>query len=334
MENKKGSIGVVIGVSLVVVFLISVVVLVYVLNTKGFFKPHNEDQIATIPLYIMPRDAGNQNSTEANYILEYKNEKGERIVVSEGLLDSSWNELIVPRDYLLTFYCWNNDHYVVKAMKNPATGEEIKMNKSTFTCDMVKMGNLTISHTGDFSKIMNTITLDLSDQDWYYKTGLCFAWSSGIIDVSLKNQLITCDSGSWKNFSSYDEKTKEYTWLTNNTYMCGDSQEVCEFVEANKCKVANEETPERMKGKVDSCVYTGKSFHNETFSVDLEVRTAEYKNSLDYIDIYVYDSDRRWNPMTGSWDWLSELNKQDLGVPDQVYRINYEEDCSNDVCTV
>lgn len=322
MENKKGSIGIIIAIILIILFLIAIVVLVFVLSGKGVFKPKN-NEVPTIPMFIMPRDKITLEPVESNYVIEYTNDKQERIVVSEGNFDNSWNEVDVPRDYRLTVICWSDKYYLVKAYKDIVLSE-INENKSIFTCDMDRIGNLTIIHSGSISGVDDEITLNISTEDAFYKTAMCFSWTSGIIDVGLKNQYVICEDGSWKNWSKYDAKTMKFTYLPNNTYTCGeDWTETCVFAQGKKCKVENELIPIRFKDIADSCVYTGKSLRKESYELEIEVKSFEYKNSYDYIDIYFYDRDRRWDPTEQKWIWFSEINGKDIASPDVIHRIEY-----------
>ena len=332
--NKKGGAGLIIGIIIGIIVIAGIITVVIIFNSKGFFKPSENEKIKTIALYVVPRDSVTLQPVEANYILEYKNKNNERVEVSKGKLDPVLTELQVPSEYMLTFYCWNKDHYLVKAMKLPATKEELKLNKSTFSCDMVKMDNATISNYGDLNKSNNEIELNISDSNWFYRAGLCFAWTNGIIDVSLKDQFIKCDKGNWTSFASYDKNSK--TLVNNDSYFCEDNStlENCEFVEGSKCKLKSDNIPSRFKGKVDSCVDTGQSFFNSSIILDLEVKTGEYKNSLDGIIIYLYDYDRRFNEKSQIWEWVSEINGQDIALPDQIYQINYNGECNENSCSI
>jgi len=336
--NKKGiSVGIIVTIILGVIVIGGIIIAVIILNSKGLLNGNNEEETKTIPMFIITKDA-NFNPVEADYVLEYKNNKGERIVISEGKSSNAWNEIKAPMNYTLSFYCWNDEYYLIKGMRLKINELEIRDNKSTFSCDMSdKKGVPTISHTGNLNKSNNEIKLNISDSKWFYRTGLCFAWTSGIIDVSIKDQFINCDKGNWTSFSSYDKSSK--TWLNNNSYFCGDNStlEKCDFVEGRKCKIQSENIPSRFKGKVDSCVDTGQSFSNSSIFLDLEVRTADYKNSLDGITIYLYDYDRRFNKESGKWEWVSELNGKDIAVPDVKYEINYDGSsgvCNENSCTI
>ncbi|MCK9370195.1 hypothetical protein M0R04_09845 [Candidatus Dojkabacteria bacterium] len=325
---KKGAAGLVIGVGIAVLLLIGIIALIVVLNQKGFFSPKKQE-VDSVRMFVMPVDADSKNATEANYQIEYTNVKNERVVVSSGKLAASWNEVVVPKDFMLLVTCWSSDHYLVKAYKQHSPAE-ITENKSLFRCEMVKMANVTVSHQGDFKRTTSGILLNVTADKWMYKTSFCFAWTSGIDDVSLRNQYNICEKGVWKNYTSFDVEKKTYNYLPNNTYLCGDNQatdsfiEICEQVENTHCKVFNEPIPERFMGLVDSCVSTGNTIHNETRQFEILVKSSEYKNILDAVDIYVYDKERRFDEATQSYKWNSELNKQDMGIPDIVYRIPYE----------
>lgn len=331
MKNKKGSVGLVIGITIGVLIIIGVVVLIIVLNNKGVFKP-KEESITLIPLFIAPRLEPDLNFTEASYVLEYQKKDGNFTFFSQGKLDDSWNELNVPRDFRLSFYCWNDQAYVVRASKDHLP-EEIAQNKSKFVCDMVKFGAIKVSHSGNLKSTRDLIKINISTDDWFYKTGMCFSWTSGILDVGLKDQFVVCEQGSWKNWSKYDAEKKRFTYLPEGKYLCGEDQyQACIYTDGSKCKVENEQIPIRFKNKVDSCVYTGKTIHNRTVEFTLDVQ-SDFKNRLDYIDIYIYDKDRRKNPTTGEWEWVSEVDGKDIASPDVIYRINYEEEsCSENAC--
>lgn len=336
--NKKGlSKGIIIGIIVGIVIISVIVTLIIILNQKGLFNKNEKEEIKTIPMFIMARDS-NFEPAEANYVLEYKNKNGERVVISEGISGKTLREIKAPLNYTLSFYCWNNDYYTIKGMRVPINQLEIKENKSTFTCDMSnKMGIPSVSHIGDLNKSVNEIKLNISNSNNFYRTGLCFAWTNGIIDVSLKDQFIKCDKGNWTSFASYDKSSK--TWINNDSYFCEDnsSLEKCEFTEGNKCKLKEENIPSRFKGKVDSCVDTGKSFFNSSISLDLEVRTADNKNSLDGLTIYIYDYDRRFIKEDNKWEWVSELDGKDIAVPDVSYQINYNGYsgvCNENTCSI
>lgn len=334
MENKRASAMIIAFVIIGLVLIVSVIVLVVVLNDKGFFQKKPKNQLETIPLFVTARTEGTNNDVKANYILEYTNEKNERIILSQGVLDDSWNELKAPRNFIYTLICWSNDHYLVKAHKEN-TNNELSANKSVFHCDMEKIGNLTVEHSGGIYGVKDIIPVNISSKDNFYKTSLCFSWTSGILDVSLKDQFVICDSGSWKNWSSYDPEKRKFTYLPNGTYLCGEEwEEECLFAEGNKCKKSNEQIPKRFENLADNCVYTGKTIRNETYELLLEVRSFEYKNSFDYIKLLIYDKDRRWDESEQRWLWYSEINGENLGSEDINYTIYYDEDCYSNYCEI
>lgn len=328
--NKKGiSTGAVIGIAIAIVFVVGVIIVLFVLGSKGFFD--RKEEVIMMPLFMIPRDQATLQPVEANYILEYVGEENARMIVSQGRLDDGWNELSVPRDIKYQFTCWDDGkYYLVKAHKQNAP-EEIQNNKSTFTCDMERIGNISISHTGDFKNTLSIIQLNITTHDSFYKTSFCFAWTSGILDVTLRDQYATCDKGSWKNWSKYDAEKKEFTYLPAGEFICGEINEPtakierCLFAEGTKCRTISEEIPKRFRNIADSCAYSGKTIRNQTVEFELEVVTDDYKNILDKIQIYVYDKERVWSDTEQMHVWQSEINGGDIGAPDVTYEIEYEQ---------
>lgn len=321
--NSKAGIGLWIGIFLALLFVGAIIAGLILANNRGMFnKTPEQKTIPTMPLYIKGMEEGTNKNLSSNYAVEVNH-----TIISHGILDAGrWLSVDVPIDSLPNVYCWDNNHYTVKAVKM-LTADDMRMNRSTLSCDMVKIGKLTIQRKGSIDSTMNSITLNLSSNDWFYRVGLCFAWTVGIIDVQVPSQTIQCSSGSWKNYSDYNATSKTYTWLPNATYYCDSyGLEKCENVNTNTCKVLNEEIPSRFKGKVDSCFYTGKTITPDSSLVlTFNVKTDNYKDSLDQLTIYVYDKDRRYNEATHTWDWVSEVKGQDISAQDQNVTIRYQE---------
>ena len=318
MKTKKSQAGgIVFGIIALVLFIIAVGVVLMMINQNKSEKAV-EQPINYINIFVKAVDSDTKNQISTNYFIDYNN----NVTVSEGTLQSdAWTELMVPSNELLHLYCWSDKYYVIKGnLANP-------VNKSQTICDPQKIGNLTITHDGDLSKETNNIKLNISTENWFSKTSMCFAWTSGIIDVSVQNQVITCETGLWKNYTIFNESKKDYDYLPQGQYLCGEDYiENCESTSGNRCKTKSEEIPQRFSGKVDSCTYIGKTLHNETFQIDLEVRTTEYKNAFDEIKIYIYDKDRRPNTIEQRWTWFSEFEKENVGLPyDITHTIKFQE---------
>jgi hypothetical protein len=318
--NKKGLGTVGIICIIVAVVLIAVFVVAVILFSSNKIKIQEEKNLQTIPMFLSLSDEKG-NLIEANYIAEYTNSKGQRIEISKGKLPNSINQIDVPINYTILVSCWSEDYYLSKSYRLPPGQEELSSNKTTLNCEMYKIGDLQITHSGDLNSIVNEIVLNISTQDRFNRLGICFSRTTGIKYVSIKDQIVNCDS-NWLNYSSYDSQTGKYDYLENNTYQCGENTEKCEIVEGNRCKLFGEEIPVRLKSLVDSCSSIGNII-NQTISIPIEVTTEDYKNSFDNIKIYLYDKDRRFIEGKNSWEWVSEYNGNVGNPTDFEYEIKY-----------
>ena len=321
IQHKQAGVPAVLGIIFIVLLLASVVILIFVLDSKGVFdkKPSNEGMIDT---FVIARDSKTEQPVNAKYILEYINEKGARIILSEGNLQNTFNEIQSPIDKEFKITCWSDKYYANQVTKN-ITQREILQNKTVIKCDMDKIGNLTMKHRGQIDSTEDFITLNISTDYNFKKTCMCFAWTSGIIDVDLENQFAICKKGSWKNWSNYDANKRKFTYLPENHYLCGeDYLEICEYVQGTKCKTTTEPIPIRFKGQVDKCYYTGKSITgNQIF--ELRIKSLDYKNILDEVEIHIYDKDLRYNNLEQKWLWMSEEKGKNIAGEDFIYKINY-----------
>lgn len=304
---KKASTGIYIFVIILIILIVGAIVTIYILNKKGIFNKQSDLKI--LKTFIIPRDSDTLIPVKANYTLEYFNE-GKRVIYSSGKLEDSYNELISPINYPILFECWSNNYYLVKTQKI-ITPQDILNNQTFFTCDMQRIGKLNITHSGLIKE--GKIFLNLTTDANYKGTSFCFSWSVGIINVAIKNQILICQDGEWKN-SSF-----------NNTYACGNVSlegyfEKCDSIYGNRCLLKTEDTPDRFKENSDRCFNAGKNLRNETVSFELNIMTDNI-NSLDYLEIYIYDKDRRFIQEKNDWFWISEENKQNIGGEDYIYLI-------------
>jgi hypothetical protein len=76
---------------------------------------------------------------------------------------------------------------------------------TSMQCILDKIGDLEITHKGDLSSKLNEISLNISTQDRFNRLGICFSRTPGIKDVSIKDQIITCNS-TWLNYSEYNSQ--------------------------------------------------------------------------------------------------------------------------------
>lgn len=328
--NKRGGAGLVIFLA-VLIFVIIAVIVGFVLfgDTISFSGKNNEKNTGEIkiPLIFQTRQGSSLSQISANYKIFALKEEG-RSLVKEGVATSSgWTEVEVPLGYRMEMQCYSDTSYLVRGYKDH-TVAEIDANQSIFTCDMDKICNPTITHEGSINSQVSSVKLNVScSSGAFYKTSMCFAWTSGFLDVSLKDQFLRCDQGVWKNYTSFDAQKQEYEWLPEGQYVCGaDGIPIdCEYTQGTSCKVASQSVPERLKNKVDSCVSTGKTIREGSEVFELEVKGLDYQNSLDNIKIYLYDKDRRYNSVEEDLAWYSEYEGVDIGAKDKEYVINYHQ---------
>lgn len=327
--NRRGSGLVVGGIILVTLMIIGGLVggFFYAKQRGLFDRSTPEEPTPHINFLLRATDATTGDIVAASYIIEIN-----KTVFKQGTLvsgaEANWTTLMLPLTANPTVYCWNDDHYLVK-VPYAITTADVARNQSSLSCDMPRIGNLTVNHRGTLTNNLNSITLNLSTDAWFYRTGVCFAWSAGITSVSLPDQLLRCPS-QWRNFSFYNETSQKFTWLSNRTWQCGAQQlEQCESVQNNAthCKLLTEEIPSRFRGKVDSCTYTGRTFNNQDSELQFLVK-AENQNSLDYLEIIVYDRDRRYDPATDELEWISELNGHDIAASDARHVIYFNSELS------
>lgn len=319
--------GIIIGIMVGIIFLGLVTTALIVINQKTKTTEASQELIR---VFLKARDLEG-NFKDADYILDYN--QNPPIVVSSGNLSvESWTEITAPRN-LLHLYCWNEEHYVGKTNKASFSAEELILNQSKISCKMPKIGNIEVTHTGDLSKNLNTIKLNITARNGQYtKLSICSSWSTGIISVAIPNQIATCDKGNWLNWSHYNATTKEYTYLQDSYYRCGycpnkncEKTEKCELVEDTKCRIAGMTIPKSYKNKVDACWYLGVSLEeNQSHIAEFEIKTMENKNRLDFVNFIILDQDRR--PVIGEnrWVWMTEYNNINLGnKEDIIYEIPY-----------
>ncbi len=322
MKNKKASTGVILAITLVIVILVSLTILIIFLYNKGVFD-EKEKEIQTIPLFINAIDEETGEEISVYHRIEYK-EEGERKILSEHKLEKGWSEIRSPvLTGLFTIVSWSNEYYLVKGYKEHTQGE-LDNNKSATSPEMQKIGNISITHSGTIAGTKDILTINITSRHWYYKPKLCFAWTTGFLDVELKNNIKTCEEGAWKN-QTFNKETEKYEDILDNIYVCGEDYfEKCKYVRGNQCSPENEEIiPTRYLGRVDSCTYAGESIYNSTRGIEIMV-TSQEKTYLDEIKIYVMDMDRRWDEAEKRYLWKSEYMGENIGNEiDAEYLIKY-----------
>jgi len=307
---------------IVIIFFILIIIvggLIYLAITREWIKKEIPPQIPTIEYYIKAIDGETQEPVDANYLLLTNGTE----IRSSVVFSDAYTPLIVQDNLTYELACWSKEYYLGKLEKEFSNIEKNE-NKSKSDCEMRKIGNLTISHRGGIEAKYNKIDLEIESKDgWYNKMGMCFAWSTGILDVKAEDVDMPCDKGAWKNWTRYIRENKTYEYLPKGWYRCGnDWLEECESIYSNKCKLTQMETPDRFLGIVDYCQYTAKTYSiNETDEIKLLVTTIDNMRIIDYLEITFFDTDDRWDGNT--WKSYSEFKGIDIAARDKKYTIFY-----------
>jgi len=314
--------GIIIGVIIGVLFIVCIVIGVIVLNQKGVFDDQPKVNITQIELFISAEDTDTRESVNANFIINYL---GNDTIISKGeIKKDSFTPILVDSDKVVQVNCWNEDHYLVRATRT-FSYEEINSKKARLTCSMVRIGKLEVKANNELKTGTSEITYNIKSIDgWTYRTSGCFRWSPGIIYATIKNNIITCENSFWLNWSSYDSEKKEYIYLPKDMYRCNEELQKCESVSGNRCKLIDLEIPSRFKNKVDGCFSLGKTLSpGEDYNFTIEVKTLDFLNSLDFLDITFFDNDRRYSEIENRFLWVSEQNGQNIGNEDKLFGIEY-----------
>ena len=331
MINKKGQWGTIAIIGIILFLLVGITIAgVIVANKNGLFGDKKDTiKPPTLNLYLKAVNSDNPEiSQDANYMIDYTSSNdGNKTIESSGILTANSYTPIegIRADVITHVRCWNENSYLNTANLIFGTNE-VNSNISTEDCKLFQIGNLEVNHIGDFrTSKLSDIKLNLTSRDGsFYKIGLCFAWTAGIIDTNIKGSISTCQDGIWKNYSFYNITSKKYTQLKDGTYLCGeDNFQECESVSGSLCKPKTMNIPKRLENKVDSCQYLGDILDpNKNKIIDLEVKSDDFKNELDNLKIYIIDSDRRFDYSVQDFRWTNG-EMEDIAAPDIIYQINY-----------
>jgi len=325
MKTKRSHAGLIIGGIVVFIFIALLVVGLIIIVQKGDLFD-NPDEVMETPmkLYLKTIDDVTKEEVDSNYSVYTNN-----VLISEGFM-SSLTEIETPRTPI-EVYCWNDNHYLRKGIKIYEK-KELIANQSQFNCPMRRIGDLSITHTGNLINRENVIKFNITvKDDWWQKLSIAIAWSPGIINVYQRGgEEIMCDRGEWKNYTDFNASSNLYTWTPKHYYVCGTCQngeceksEKCISVEKNKCEPFSTLVPNRFLGKVDKVQYFAKNLHNESYEVTFHIKTLENKNSLDFVEFIFYDKEKRFDPQENLWRYMSEKDGINLGGEDFRYRIDY-----------
>jgi len=300
--SKKSNIGIIISVLVIIILIVGAFIFIYLTYDKQENKINSTEMIE---MYVTAEDDKTRESINANYYLTY----GNGVFLMNGSLEvGAYKKIIVPKNKILHFHCWNDNYYLVIGHKQ-VTEKELALNRSVFTCSMYKMGLPKINGELIGDKAMLNLT---SEGGWLYRLGVCFKWSAGILDVNLDDQTLVCENDTWKNYTKYYPENNTYDYLPPGQYKCENEIEKCEMVIGRRCKLAKMEIPHKYKNQVDYCTYLGKSLSpDESTEIELNIATLGTVNSLDYVKVIFIDHDRRYNAIENRFTWTPDFNDDD-----------------------
>lgn len=319
MENEKTTKGFIIGAVILGIFLVLIFVFVVVINNINTTEEINQTNI-TYNLYLSAVD-GSGVQQKANYLILWNNTK-----LSDGeLSEDSLTEIKINKKDNIEIYCWGNGYYL-SGFEESLNDREISDGSTKQICNLREVGDLEINHTGEITRDeRNIIRINLRTKKNFNHLSAVISWTNGILNYKIRETEVSCKDG-WKNYTDYDEETKIYEWIKEKgKYKCGEDFEFCKEINKNGlCVVEDEEIPRRYGNGVDRAFYSGKSLHNEEYTITLEVETIEDIKEGDYLELIFYDKDFRY--VAGEFQIFSERVGDVIGNDREfVYRLDFQD---------
>lgn len=315
--NKRGNttwivVSIIIGIIFILILALGFVFL------RDKISPSGSSEVKYMKIYI--RSLESKNQTVSDYFVDYSQGLNSVILSNGKLSEDSYTEVLnIPQDQEIYVTCLSDQYYSDRKLKI-FSQTELDLNSSKLDCNLKKIGNLTIKYSGGLNDIENRIELNISSDKFFQGLSMAFSWTAGIVDVSIDQMSKTCGT-EWKNYTKFNETNGEYLYLDNSSYQCDGKIENCKSIDGLNCVLSDEKIPNRFLGQVDYAFYTGKDINNETYKLNINVKTTEDKNSFDYLKIIFYDKDLRY---TGTrWEYVSELGGKDISAKDKEVIIKY-----------
>jgi len=292
------------------------IVVVLVISNQEKTIVYTESPVK-IDLYLRVLQPNTEISLKGNYRITnfqngYELSKGE-------LLEKSYTLIEGIKENKTKIYCSADNHYSSIITKEFDYNEKTT-NLSKVDCIVNLIGKPKIESYKNLIEGDNLITLNVSSAGMFNHPTMCVAWSSGIVSVNKQNPSLICYESIWLNYSEYNYQTLEYVLLPENTYRCGEWIEKCESVSGIMCNPMPFEEPIRLKNKVDKCFKLSGELKNSNMEVNLDIKTNSL-NSLDKINVFLYDENLIYNEITLQYEYLSEYNEVNLGAEDLIYEI-------------
>jgi len=305
------------------IILIFAIIILLALASFGIYKLATKEEapIEKPKIDLMLKTHNHFTQEDIDEDIQFSIEDSNGTTYLSGILESKiWNvfnnSLTAEKRY--TSYTWGENYYV-HPKYNAGQNDIYRIKQPT----LPKAKEIEISHNGTIKN--NDVEIHFTPKQGIFSyMSICVKWSFGILDVSLPNFVKQCNTGSWVNYSSYNEETG-YAWLPKGEYVC-QNQEInltypCSKVENNLCFLPTMPVPPRYSNKADKCFLMDLTLiDNETFSTKFDVRTIPEVNKIDYFTIYFIDKDLVKN---GVWQYQYSKDGLDIGMDDVEYNINY-----------
>lgn len=313
MPSKKGQLGLIVLIGLILIIIISIIVALSFMNKKVSESEIPKD-IEYINIFL--KSVSNNEVINSKYILVSNNS-----IISRGEL-SDWLNLIVDSNNSYDLYCWNEEYYLVNLSKEISEEEKIA-NASKIICNMSKIGDININYLGSIeSKFIN---LNISSEN-LKDIKICESHTIGITKVNMLG--LYCSY--WNNISGFKEmeyfnKTKYSVpiYYPNNLRICSEYDWAlnCRKFENNRCYIDESQIPNRLKNKVDTCWDLRRDLSKSDISIQFSLDTFN-TNEKDEIEFYILDKESRYDGNLTKYEEINIENTwEDIGAEDKVIKI-------------
>lgn len=291
--------------------LVMIIILVVVLAALGVgawwvisHQDKTPDEVPTKEIFVDAKDSSGNRVVVDFIVMANKTEVGRGKTRTDGL-----ESIKVPSQYqVYEFYPQSKQYYTVM---NALVGNQISL-------DVIPVGNIQVTHTGDVSDTQGQVKLNLSSDGINLATSICLRWSINVIRAENDKypQVRTLNN-------KFDCLEAGYEWIPEKT--------VCGFwckakiskanVTAAHCSVEQDDIlpPTRLKDKVPVCYYMKETLEKgkqTEFIINYEAYPTV--NNNDYVEVIVIDSN---NDVFNRYKFEDSETK-DWGVPDLIYKID------------
>lgn len=229
----------------------------------------------------------------SDYILELNNTE-----IDKGILENSWNDIIIKNqvgEYDL--YYWSDNNYIEKLSISNYDSSLNKTITKELPNGMVK---------GIINAYLNKKIISNSDETYILTINgtsknllFCVYWTVGILDVTYPDNYVKCENNYWKNNTIYGN-------FTDNNYICNDLVAECDYREGDICY---QNYKPNLDITYDKCYLLSKTIKDESIEIPLYIKTMDYYDIADYLNLYIYDMDYNQNNRLFNKYWLYDINE-------------------------